>query len=103
MGFLFGWTFFFVISTGAVATLTVAFSRYFQEFVPLTKWQAKLVSIVVIAIIAAVNVRGTRHSANLQNLTTAIKVLALLAMGTALLWFGKGSHVLVSSPSSLGT
>ena len=103
MGFLFGWTFFFVISTGAVATLTVAFSRYFQEFVPLTKWQAKLVSIVVIAIIAAVNVRGTRHSANLQNVTTAIKVLALLAMGTALLWFGKVSHVLVSSPSTLQT
>jgi APA family basic amino acid/polyamine antiporter len=103
MGFLFGWTFFFVISTGAVATLTVAFSRYFQEFVPLTKWQAKLVSIVVIAVIAAVNVRGTRHSANLQNLTTAIKVLALLAMGTALLWFGKASHVFASSPSSLQT
>ncbi|HEV2964106.1 MAG TPA: amino acid permease [Candidatus Angelobacter sp.] len=103
MGFLFGWTFFFVISTGAVATLTVAFSRYFQEFVPLTKWTAKLVSIAAIAVIAAVNVRGTRQSANLQNLTTGTKVLALLAMSTALLWFGKGSHVVGASPANLQT
>ena len=103
MGFLFGWTFFFVISTGAVATLTVAFSTYFQEFVPLTKWPAKLLSIVVIAVIATVNVRGTRHSANLQNLTTAIKILALVAMGTALLWFGKAPHPFAVSPSSLHT
>jgi APA family basic amino acid/polyamine antiporter len=103
MGFLFGWTFFFVISTGAVATLTVAFSRYFQEFVPLTKWTAKLVSIAAIAVIAAVNVRGTRQSANLQNLTTGTKVLALLAMSTALLWLGKGSHVVGASPANLQT
>jgi APA family basic amino acid/polyamine antiporter len=103
MGFLFGWTFFFVISTGAVATLTVAFSTYFQEFVPLTKWPTKLLSIMVIAVIAIVNVRGTRHSANLQNLTTAIKILALAAMGTALLWFGKAPHPFTVSPSSLPT
>ena len=103
MGFLFGWTFFFVISTGAVATLTVAFSTYFQEFVPLTKWTAKLVSIAVIAVIATVNVRGTRQSANLQNVTTAIKVFAVLAMGTALLWFGKTPHIFGVASSSLQT
>src|ERR1700724_3699062 len=99
-GFLFGWTFFFVISTGAIATLSVAFSTYLREFVPLTPWSARLVSILVIAVITAVNVRGTRQSANLQNVTTAIKVLALLAMGTALLWFGKGSHSFGAAPST---
>jgi APA family basic amino acid/polyamine antiporter len=103
MGFLFGWTFFFVISTGAVATLTVAFSTYCQEFVPLTKWNARLVSIIVIAVIATVNVRGTRNSANLQNLTTAIKILAVVAMSAALLWFGKAPHAFAASPSSLHT
>jgi APA family basic amino acid/polyamine antiporter len=99
MGFLFGWTFFFVISTGAVATLSVAFSTYLQEFVPLTPWMARLVSVLVIAVIATVNVRGTRQSADLQNVTTAIKIFALLAMGTALLWFGKGAHNFSSSSS----
>jgi APA family basic amino acid/polyamine antiporter len=100
MGFLFGWTFFFVISTGAIATLSVAFSTYLREFVPLTLWSARLVSVLVIAVIATVNVWGTRQSADLQNVTTGIKVFALLAMGTALLLFGKGSHSFGASPSS---
>src|SRR5690606_28031723 len=33
--FLFGWTLFFVISTGAVATLAVAFTAYLAQIVPL--------------------------------------------------------------------
>jgi len=103
MGFLFGWTLLFVISTGAVATLTVAFSTYFQEFVPLGKWPAKLLSIAVIAVLATVNVLGTRKSANLQNWTTAIKVLALLAMGAVLLLLGKAPHAFESSHSGLST
>ena len=82
--FLFGWTLFFVISSGSVATLAVAFSNYLAEFVPLNAWMAKMVSVLVITVIAIVNVRGTRQSANLQNLTTTIKVLAILAMSTAL-------------------
>lgn len=102
--FLFGWTLFFVISSGSVATLAVAFSNYLAEFVPLNASMAKVVSVLVIAVIAIVNVRGTRHSANLQNLTTTIKVLAILAMSTALLVFGKNSFSLVgvSSPPSSG-
>jgi basic amino acid/polyamine antiporter, APA family len=104
LAFLFGWTLFFVISSGSVATLAVAFSNYVAEFVPLNVGMAKVVSVLVIAVIAIVNVRGTRHSANLQNLTTTIKVLAILAMSTALLAFGKSTVSLTgaSSPPSGG-
>src|SRR5437660_6824832 len=69
--FLFGWILFFVVSTGSIATLAVAFSNYLGEFVTLGPWTAKLVSLSMIAVIAAVNVLGTRRSANLQNVTTA--------------------------------
>ncbi len=86
--FLFGWTLFFVISAGTIATLAVAFSAYLAEFFPLTPVMAKLVSVLMIAIIAVVNVRGTRAGAALQNVTTAIKVFAILLMGAALLWLG---------------
>jgi len=88
--FLFGWTLFFVISSGAVATLAVAFSAYLGEIVPLTPMTAKLIAISMIAVVTAVNVLGTRKSANLQNWTTAIKVLGILVMSAALLWFGRG-------------
>ncbi|MBV9574094.1 MAG: amino acid permease, partial [Acidobacteriales bacterium] len=91
LAFLFGWTLFFVISSGSVATLAVAFSNYLGEFIPLNPAVAKLVSVLVIVVIAAVNVRGTRGSANLQNVATAIKVAAILLMSAALIWLGKGS------------
>src|SRR4029434_1774136 len=34
--FLFGWTLFFVISSGAIAALAVAFTSYIGEIVPMT-------------------------------------------------------------------
>jgi basic amino acid/polyamine antiporter, APA family len=89
--FLFGWTLFFVISSGSIATLAVAFSNYFAEFAPLNPLTARLVSVAVIAVIAVLNVLGTRGSADLQNVTTAIKVAAILLMAAVLLWQGKNS------------
>ena len=88
--FLFGWTLFFVISSGSIATLAVAFTAYLGEIVPVTPVAAKLIAVLMIAVVAAVNVLGTRKSANLQNWTTAIKVTGILVMSGALLWFGSG-------------
>ena len=88
--FLFGWTLFFVISSGSIATLAVAFTAYLGEIVPVTPVMAKLIAVFMIAVVAAVNVLGTRKSANLQNWTTAIKVTGILVMSGALLWFGSG-------------
>jgi basic amino acid/polyamine antiporter, APA family len=87
--FLFGWTLFFVLSTGSIAALAAAFSNYFAEFFPLNIVTAKTISVLMIAVIGVVNVRGTRASANLQNVTTIIKASALIIMAAALLWFGK--------------
>src|SRR6266851_4732840 len=89
--FLFGWTLFFVISSGSIATLAVAFGNYLGEFVQLSPGNIKLVAIAMIVIITAVNVLGTRRSANLLNVTTAIKVFAILAVSIVLLWQGKHS------------
>jgi APA family basic amino acid/polyamine antiporter len=88
--FLFGWTMFFVISSGSIATLAVAFGNYLGEFVQLSAVAIKLVAVSMILTITVVNVLGTRQSANLLNFTTAIKVGAILAVSTVLLL--RGSH-----------
>ena len=88
--FLFGWTLFFVISSGAVATLSVAFSAYLGELVPLTPFLEKLIAVLMIVVVTGVNVVGTRASADLQNWTTATKVIGILLMSVALLWLGRG-------------
>jgi APA family basic amino acid/polyamine antiporter len=88
--FLFGWTLFFVISSGAVATLAVAFSAYLGEIVPLTPWLEKLIAVLIIGVVMVVNVLGTRASADVQNWTTATKVIGILLMSLVLLWLGRG-------------
>ena len=96
--FLFGWTMFFVISSGSIATLAVAFGNYLGEFVQLSPFEIKIVAVLMISVIALVNVLGTRKSANLLNVTTAIKVGAILAFGTVLL--SRGAHPVFGEASS---
>jgi APA family basic amino acid/polyamine antiporter len=90
LAFLYGWTLFFVISTGAMATLAVAFSAYLGEIVSLTPALRKLIAVGMIAVVTVVNVLGTRKSSDLQNWTTAIKVAAILIMSATLLVLGRG-------------
>jgi APA family basic amino acid/polyamine antiporter len=90
--FLFGWTFFLIISAGTLATLAVAFANYVGEFLPLSPWVAKGVAVLVILSVTVVNIRGTRQSADLTNITTAFKVTVIVALGI-LLW-RYGTHPL---------
>jgi APA family basic amino acid/polyamine antiporter len=89
--FLYGWTSFFVIASGSMATLAVAFSGYLSQLVPLGPVGAKLVSIGVIAVTAAVNIAGTRKGATVQNWTTGAKVLTLVSLSGALIALGHHS------------
>jgi APA family basic amino acid/polyamine antiporter len=88
--FLYGWTLFFVVSSGTVAALAAAFTIYLAWFVPMTPWLARLVPVAMIATIAVVNVRGTRQGANLQNWSTVVKVGAIVIMSLLLLALGGG-------------
>jgi APA family basic amino acid/polyamine antiporter len=90
--FLYGWASFLVIASGSVATLAVAFSSYLGQLVPLSPAAAKAISLAMILVIAAVNIRGTRESASMENVATAMKVGALLLMSVALIAVGKGWH-----------
>jgi len=96
--FLFGWTLFFVISSGSIATLAVAFGNYLGEFVQLSGATTKIVAVLMILVITAVNVRGTRQSANLLNVTTIIKVTAILGVSALLL--SRGTNPIFGAPHS---
>lgn len=88
--FLFGWTLFFAMNGGTIATLAVAFSTTLSQIVPLSVPMSKVVSLGMIGVLTLVNIKGTRESADLQNWTTVIKVGAILLMAVALLAFGNG-------------
>jgi basic amino acid/polyamine antiporter, APA family len=88
--FLYGWTLFFVISSGSVATLAVAFATYANQLIDLPPLAARVVSVTMIVVIAIVNVVGTRRSANVQNWTTVVKIAAIIVMSLALIVLGEG-------------
>jgi APA family basic amino acid/polyamine antiporter len=100
LSFLFGWTLFLVIDSGAVATLTVAFtSRYLPYFFKMTPLAVKVVSVLFIVFLGAVNYVGVRAGANLQNVLTIIKTAALVVISGAIFIFGKGDASNFVSPA----
>ena len=88
--FLFGWTMFLVIGSGSLATLGAAFPRYVSVFLPVSPTGAKLVSLLVIVAVSALNIRGTRQSADVQGVATAIKAGVLVVLATMLIALSDG-------------
>jgi len=100
IAFLFGWTLFFVIDSGAVATLAVAFSaRYLPYFLPLSPLAAKGVALVFIAVLVAVNILGVRYGAGLQNGLTFLKLAAIVAVSVMVFSFAQGDAANFASPA----
>jgi len=90
LAFLFGWTLFLVIDSGAIATLTVAFaSNYLPYFVKISPFGQKLVAAAFILFLVVVNYVGVRWGANLQNFLTVIKFVALAAVCVIVFIFAK--------------
>ena len=91
LSFLFGWTLFLVIDSGAAATLAVAFSyNILPRFVEMTGLEKKLVAAGFIAFLGAVNYVGVRWGSRLQNLLTYVKTAAIGLVVVAVFFFAKG-------------
>jgi basic amino acid/polyamine antiporter, APA family len=93
--FLYGWGLFLIIASATIAALAHAFTAYLREIIPLSATEASVVVILMITVVTAVNVWGTRKSSDLQNVTTIIKVGIIVVLGSLLLVLGflHGKHV----------
>src|SRR5258705_6808368 len=82
--FLYGWCLFLVIASATIAALAHAFTTYMREIIPLSAGGASLVTILMIAVVTAVNVWGMRKSSDVQNVSIIIKVGLIIVLGV---WF----------------
>jgi APA family basic amino acid/polyamine antiporter len=98
--FLYGWCLFLVIASGSIAALARAFTRYLAEIIPLSATGSTIVSVVMIGVVTAVNVWGTRKSSDLQNWTTLIKAGLIVLLSAVLLSIG---HHAGDLPAAMGT
>lgn len=79
-GFLWGWAMFWSMHTGIVAAIAVVFARYAGTFVPLDDRGIKVVAVVGVLALSAVNYLGVRLGSAVQLALTLVKVLALVAI-----------------------
>ena len=98
--FLYGWALLLIIASATIAALAHAFTTYLQEIVPLSPWQRQGVVLLVILVVTAVNVWGTRKSSNLQNVTTYIKVGIIVVLSAILLFAGRGHGAEILHPTA---
>src|SRR5712664_866754 len=107
-GFLFGWSLLFVIQTGTIAAVAVAFARFMGELAPqisesnyiippthlfgsyaISLSTAQLIAFVLIRLLTASNTRGLRTGKFIQNSFTFSKTAAQIGrmlVGLALGW-----------------
>jgi APA family basic amino acid/polyamine antiporter len=94
LSFLFGWTLFLVIDSGAIATLAVAFSSEmlpkFPSLASLSMRDQKLIAVGFVAFLGVVNYVGVRWGARLQNLLTVIKTGAIGLVVVGVFFFTRG-------------
>ena len=96
--FLFGWTELLVIRPSALGALAILFAEYTGHFVALGTVGERILAGAAIAILAATNVRSVDWGAVIANVTTAAKVLALVAVALLAFLFGDFSQGALAQP-----
>ncbi len=89
VAFVYGWALLLVIQTGGMAAVAVTFARYFREVthVPLGE---PLIAGLGITLLVAVNCMGVRSGSSVQSGLMLLKILAILALVAAGLFFVTG-------------
>jgi basic amino acid/polyamine antiporter, APA family len=86
--FLWGWVEFLIIRTASMAALATMFTLSFRDILkettghsdPLTFWGERTLTIAVIILIAAINIRGVRWGGALQLAVTVVKIATLIGI-----------------------
>src|SRR5258708_21550687 len=87
--FLYGWCLFLVIASGSVAALARAFSEYLARVLPISPLEQTIAAVLMIGIVTAINVWGTRKSSDLQNWTTLVKIGVIVILSALILPLGQ--------------
>ena len=86
--FLYAWALLFMIHSGSIAALGIAFGLYVGQIVHLGLIQQKIISVVCILTLTALSCLGIRGSKLVQNLVAAAKISGLAGIIVLLCWKG---------------
>ena len=114
IGFLYGWTTFSVIQTGAIAAVAVAFAKFTAVFIPalstdnillrigsLNISAAQVYAIASIVLITLINTRGVKNGKIVQTIFTSAKLIALFGLITLGIIAALNSNILSNNLNNM--
>jgi APA family basic amino acid/polyamine antiporter len=100
-GFLFGWTMLLVIYSGSAAAVAVIFAHYASGVFGLPTAAVKPLAAGALVFVAGINLFGLKLGAQVQNLFTVLKLLAVAVLVVCGLFLAgaSGTGVLTTDPA----
>jgi APA family basic amino acid/polyamine antiporter len=90
VGFLYGWALLFMIETGAMAAVAIAFAQYASRMVGGQGAHPQLIAIAAIVVLSAINYVGVKPGSRVLNVFVILKVAAIGAL-ILFAWSGPAS------------
>lgn len=90
--FLYGWTFFLVINTGATAAVAMTFAYYAGDLFGVGSQMVKPLAIGSVVLLTGINYYGIKPGSITQNIFTVLKLIAVAVLTVAgMMLFGEGT------------
>jgi APA family basic amino acid/polyamine antiporter len=78
LGFLYGWAYLVIITSGSIAVLSLAFSYYLSFFIPMDNTWKIITSIITISVLTTLNVFRAKFGEIFSNIFTGLKIIGIL-------------------------
>jgi APA family basic amino acid/polyamine antiporter len=99
-GFLYGWAYLLVITSGANAALSIACAYYLAFIFPLDETGIKITAVVALIIVTVVNILRVRAAEVFTNFFTGLKLLGVAAVIIIGILWGKARVDLFSTDTA---
>jgi APA family basic amino acid/polyamine antiporter len=93
VGFLYGWAYLLVITSGAIAALTIAFATYLAFIFPMGEHAITAVAILAIVAVTVVNVVRVKAAEIFSNVFTGLKLIGIGGLILVGLFWGDVANI----------
>ncbi len=88
LGFLYGWAYLLIITSGSIAVLALAFSYYLSVLIPMNEIRKIITSIIAIILLTTLNVLRAKFGEMFSNIFTGLKILGILIIISVGFFYG---------------
>ncbi len=92
LGFLWGWTMFFVMHAGILAAIAVVLARYLGYFFGFGDSGVRLLAMAAILLVSVIQYLGVKPGSVVQVVLTAAKICAVALLCALIFALGAGAH-----------